>query len=348
MLRPYALTCAQTNVRVIADPTSRDEVIRENLARSLEIAEEAIEADEARLILFPEGWLQGFNASWPAEAWQRVGLRIPGPETDLLAERAARHGVYFAGAAWEVDPDWPGRYFNTAFVVSPEGEVVLKYRQLNPETLNGLSTATSPADVYEEYVARHGLDALFPVADTPLGHLACLIGNDVNFLEVARILTWRGAEVLLMPTGEPHGADREAWENARRTRAYESLAYLASANHGSVTGSRLPAFRSRGHSEIVDYQGRVLAVADAPGETLISGTLDLNALRQRRTQVALNFPAQTKSAMFASVYAAADALPKDHWRDRPIRDRREGPALVDSVIARFQERGIFERPTACE
>jgi predicted amidohydrolase len=346
MLRPYVATCAQTNVRVVADPASRDAVIRENLTRALEIAEEAIEREEARLVVFPEAWLQGFDYRWPIAVWERVALRIPGPETDVLAEHAARHGVYFAGAAWETDPDWPGRVFNTAFVVGPAGEIVLRYRQLNPDTLNGLLPITSPADVYGDYVARYGEEALFPVADTPLGHLACLIGNDVSFLEVARILAWHGAEVLLMPTGEPHGADREAWEYARRTRAYENLAYLLSANHGSLSGSRLAAFRSRGHSEIVDYQGRVVAVADAPGETLLSGTLDVNALRQRRTQVALNFPAQTKSAMFAPVYAAADALPADHWRERPIEDRREGPALVDAVIARLQERGVLERPAA--
>lgn len=344
MPQPYVVTCAQTNIRVIADPASRDEVVRENLTRSLEIAEEAIEREGARLVLFPEAWLQGFDHRWPIAAWEQVALRIPGPETAALAERAARSGVYFAGAAWERDPDWPGRVFNTAFIVSPDGEVVLKYRQLNPDTLNGLLPITSPADVYTEYVARHGEEALFPVADTALGHLACLIGNDVNFLEVARILTWRGAEVLLMPTGEPHGADREAWEFARRTRAYESLAYLASANHGSLSGSRLAAFRSRGHSEIVDYQGRVLAVADAPGETVLSAPLHLNALRQRRTVVALNFPAQTKSAMFAPIYRAADALPNDGWRERPIQDRREGPALVESVIARLQERGVLARP----
>lgn len=346
MLRPYAVTCAQTHVRAIADPASRDQIVGENLTRALEIAEEAIEREDAKIVLFPEAWLQGTDLRWSLDAWQQVALRIPGPETDRLAEAAARWGVYFAGAAWERDDDWPGRVFNTAFIVGPEGRVLLKYRQINPDTLNGLACVTSPGDVYTDYVARYGEQALFPVADTPIGHLACLIGNDVNYLEVARILTWQGAEVLLMPTSEPHGADREAWEYARRTRAYESLAYLLSANWGSTSGSRLPAFRASGHSEIVDFQGRVLAVADGAGETLLSATLNVNALRQRRTQVPLNFPAQTKSAMYAPIYRDAQALPNDHWRATPLRDRREGPALVASVIEQRQERGDFVRPTA--
>jgi predicted amidohydrolase len=246
---------------------------------------------------------------------------------------------YLCGAVLEHDPEWPGLFFNTAFVVGPEGDVILRYRKVD----TGWNLAyTTPGDVYSAYVKRYGgPEAVFPVVDTPLGRLGCLICYDVNFFEVARCLTYRGAEVLLHPTGEPHGGHRPSWEQARRTRAYENLVYFATANQGSVSGSRFPNFRSRGHSEIIDYEGRVLAVADAVGETLISATVDVEMLRYRRSQAWMNFPAQLKAGMFAKVYRAAQCYPPDLFVDRPMEDRHEGRRAVEETIRRYQQIGRY-------
>ena len=110
-------------------------------------------------------------------------VRIPGPEIQRLCDLAKTVDAYIAGMVWEIMDDWPDRYWNTAFICSPEGEVVLKYHK-HYDPLG----KTKPGDVLEEYVGRYGEDALFPVVDTPIGRLGCLTCYDINFPEMARCL----------------------------------------------------------------------------------------------------------------------------------------------------------------
>jgi predicted amidohydrolase len=339
MIKPYRICCAQTNIRYLNHPSERDEVLGVNLSRALEISREAVLREGARVIVFPDFFLQGFEYDRSVEDWIKACIRIPGPETDRMAEEAVKLSAYLVGCALEYDPEWPNLYFNTAFIVSPEGEVILRYRKLD----SGWNlTYTTPGDIYSAYVQRYGgPEALFPVVDTPIGRLGCLICYDVNFFEVSRCLVWRGAEVLFHPTGEPHGGHRAGWEQARRTRAYENIVYFATANQGSVTGSRFPNFRSRGHSELIDYEGRVLAVADAVGEALISATVDIEALRYRRSQVRMNFPAQLKAQMFAPIYRAAAGYPNDSFLAKPMLNRREGRDIAVETIKRYQQTGRY-------
>ena len=46
-------------------------------------------------------------------------------------------------------PEFPGRWFNTNFIVGPTGEVVLKYHKWHIPAYIGLGT--SPHDMFDEY-----------------------------------------------------------------------------------------------------------------------------------------------------------------------------------------------------
>jgi predicted amidohydrolase len=298
----------------------------------LELAAYAAATEESRLFILPEGWLQGCVPNRTVADWLKVCIKIPGAETDKLGDFCRQHGTYIAGTAFEKSDTWPDRLFNTAFIVGPSGKVELKYRQLNPETLNGLLPVTSPADVLNDYARIEGELPLFPVLDTPLGRLACLVGNDVNFFEHTRTLVLRGAEVVLHLTAETTAAAFPVWEDMRRARAYENVAYFASVNNGGLLGSGAPRVRSRGHSEIVSYEGKPLAVADSAGEVAIHASISVERLRQRRLQVRMNFPAQSKIRMYGPSYRKADRIPNNAWATRPIVSADEGPQLVRKVI----------------
>lgn len=328
----YILSCIQSEISVIQDPADKDKLVRKNLDRSLELAAYAAATEESRLCILPEAWLQGFVPNRMVADWLKICIKIPGPETDQLGAFCRRHRIYIAGAAYEKSDAWPERFFNTAFIIGPSGRVELKYRQINPETLNGLLPVTSPADVLDDYARRDGEAPLFPVLDTPLGRLACLVGNDLNFFEHTRTLVLRGAEVLLHLTAETTAAAFPVWEDMRRARAYENVAYFASVNNGGLLGSGAPRARSRGHSEIVNYEGKPLATVDAAGEAAIHGTISLERLRYRRMQVRMNFPAQSKIKMYGSTYRKADRMPNNAWTDRPIKSADEGPQRVRAII----------------
>jgi predicted amidohydrolase len=339
----YVMSCLQTEINVIGDAADKERVVQQNLDRSLELAGHAVATEGSCLIVFPEAWLQGFMPSRNVADWLKVCFAIPGPETDKLGDFCRRQGIYLAGTAFERSDAWPDRMFNTAFIIGPSGKVELRYRQLNPETLNGLLPVTSPADVLDEYARREGELPLFPVLDTPLGRLACLVGNDVNFFEHPRSLVLRGAEILLHMTAESTAAAYPVWEQMRRARAYENVAYFASVNNGGFLGSGAPRARSRGHSEMISYEGKPLATADSGGELALHATISLQRLRYRRTQVRMNFPAQSKIKMYGPTYRKAERIPNNVWASRPLASADEGPQLVRKVIedlsAREQRKG---------
>lgn len=328
----YVMSCLQAEIFVIHDPAEKQKLLKRNLDRSLELAAHAAATEESRLFVLPEAWLQGFVPNRTIADWLAVCIKIPGPETDRLGDFCHENGSYLAGAAFEKSDAWPDRFFNTAFIISPSGKVELKYRQLNPETLNGLLPVTSPADVLNDYVRREGESPLFPVLDTPFGRLACMLGNDLNFFEHTRTLVLRGAEVVLHLSAETTAAAFPVWEEMRRARAYENVAYVASVNNGGLLGTSAPRLRSRGHSEIISYEGKPLATADAAGETAIHATISLQRLRHRRQQVRMNFPAQSKIKMYGPTYRKADRIPNNAWSARPITSAIEGPELVRKVI----------------
>lgn len=328
----YVLTCLQTEVQVIQKPEDKDLLIERNLYRTLELATHAMATEESRLLVLPEAWLQGFVPNRSISDWLKICISIPGSETENLGNFCRQHQIYLAGTAFEHSSAWPNRMFNTAFIVGPSGKVELKYRQLNPETLNGLLPVTSPADILDEYARREGELPLFPVLDTPLGRLACLVGNDLNFFEHTRTLVLRGAEILLHHTAETTASSFPVWEDMRRARSYENVAYLASVNNGGLLGSGAPRVRSRGHSEIISYEGKPLATADSAGEVALHAMISLPQLRLRRTQVRMNFPAQSKIKMYGPTYRKAKRIQNNLWAARPLESPDEGPQLVRKVI----------------
>lgn len=336
MTRRFALACVQAAVEVIDDRSEKDAVIARNLERSLRIAEGAIARDEARVVVFPEGWLQGHNYDRDAAAWEAVCIQIPGLETARIGEFTRRHRVYVAGAAFERDLDWPEVWFTTGFIVGPSGQVELQYRKVQERNVEGLIPNASPADVYDEYLRRYGEDSIFPVLDTPFGRLAVIVENDLSFFELTRIFTFRGAEIFLHPTAEEHGVQFPTWDQLRRSRCYENLCYLASANAGEIRSASRAAHATRGGSTVIDYQGNPVARIDGAGESLLVTPIHLQRLRCRRTEVRMNFPAQVKSELFGKEFAKRVLMASD-----------TGPATRETgeaTIRRLQDEGVFVKP----
>ncbi len=336
MTRNYNIACIQSAIEVIDDPSRKDAVIARNLDRSLRIAESVIRKDDVKIFLFPEGWLQGYNHLRSDDDWEAICIQVPGLETARMGEFASRHGIYLAGAAFERDLDWPEVWFTTGFIIGPSGKVELRYRKVQERNIEGLIPNTSPADVYSEYLQRYGEDSIFPVLDTPYGRLAMIVENDVNFFELTRVFTFHGAEIFLHPTTEENGSQFPGWDQARRSRCYEGLCYLASANNGQVTSESYPSLASRGCSTVVDFQGNILARIEGSGESLLVAPIDLQRLRSRRMEVRMNYPAQVKSELFGKEFAKQVLMPNDI-----------GPATPEAgeaTIRRLQDEHVLVKP----
>ncbi len=88
----------------------------------------------------------------------------------MLADKAKELGTYIAGSAYLVrDDDFPDRYFNYGFILSPDGELVYKRAKLQVEPLEPAVVGTCvPHDVWDKWIEVKGggdpMQALYPVA----------------------------------------------------------------------------------------------------------------------------------------------------------------------------------------
>jgi predicted amidohydrolase len=322
------------------------ENMQKNLDRAIELIERNAGWNRSKLYLLPEFFLTGAGGIGQSdESRELMCVRIPGPEMDQLCKLAKRVDAYIAGMVWEVMDDWPGRYWNTAFICSPDGEVILKYHKHYDPT-----GKTKPGDVLTEYVERYGQEALFPVVDTPYGRLGCLTCYDINFPEMARCLALRGAEILLHPTSEGRAPflreDIGGWEIGKRSRAYENLVYVISANQGRFLGSDFPEERMRGRSQIIDFTGQVVNLAETSGETILQADIELERLRQRRGQLQMNFLAQLQTHIHAPFYAEKELWPAHMWADNPPAGDLSNIKSGMAVVKQLQEDGTFIAPAS--
>jgi predicted amidohydrolase len=371
MITPYTAVAVQTVIRHVKDPAWRDEIVRENVNRSLSLMDYVSHRfGAAKLFVLPEFSLTGAEHLRTVDEWTKVALQIPGPELDPLAQFARDNDAYVGGGTMEYDPNYPGRWFNSAYLFGPTGELLIRYRKINGADVQGHTTYSTPPALYDLYVKTEGgEDALFPVVDTPIGRLGVINCYDINFPEMVRTFALHGAEVLLHVTGEPYSPHRDIWEMSRRTRAFENIMYIISANHGGyvaqiagdtfadapglnfqqrMEGEIAPLQRSHGGSKIVDFNGNVVGQSQSPGEALALGSIDIEALRERRAEINGNILAQVRSELYAKEYARHRASPLNRWLDHPIQDRSEGSLNTREVIERYIRNGVYVAPEGYE
>jgi predicted amidohydrolase len=263
---------------------------------------------DIRLAVLPEYFLTGFPMAESVPEWRdKAALAIDGPEYETLGAIARDMDLYLAGNAYEVDPHFPELFFQCCFIVSPAGEVILRYRRLI--SLSG----PTPYDVWDRYLEVHGLDKVFPVADTPIGRLAAIASEEIQYPEIARCHVMRGAEVFIHPTSEIGSPLLTTKEIARRARAAENIAYVISANSARLDHIPIPANSATGMSKIIDYKGDVLAEAAPGGESMVAtATIDIEALRAARRRTGLaNMLVRQPFQLYADNYENTVFHPKN-------------------------------------
>ncbi|MEU6713603.1 nitrilase-related carbon-nitrogen hydrolase [Nonomuraea sp. NPDC046802] len=288
---------------------------------------------DLRLVVLPEYALTGFPMRESFAEWrEKAALDVDGPEYRALAEIAAAQEVFLCVNAYERDEHFPELYFQASVIFSPGGEVVLRYRRLHS------MFTPSPYDVWERYLEIYGIDGVLPVARTEIGNLAVLASEEILMPELARALALRGAEILCHPTSEASSPVLTPKAIARRARAVENLAYVVSANTGGLTGIAIPGDSTNGGSELIDFQGRVLAQAGA-GESLVAGAeLDVAALRRWRSRPGMaNLLSRVKTGLWAEEYGRHDGERPDGLSGG-ARDRAWFAARQMEAIERLHAR----------
>ena len=327
-------------------------VMQRNLDEALALAGSRANMPAVRLCVFPEFWLTGPGGIGAVQRtvadMERVAITYPGPIFDRIAEFAQRHRVYVAFQNFELHPRLPHRVFNSAFLLDDSGKLVHTYRKNQCADVWGLLPDTTPGSILKEYLDVFGIDALFPVADTPLGRIANMICFDTMVAEVAHGLRRAGAEIILHSSSEPHGGSgREVWDTVRRLRAFENTCYVLSAIDGGehlAHDSETLTFFRRGHSKMVRFDGVVEGTVDGPGPVAFRVGIDLAALRRARRNPFVNFSLWDDPAVYAGRYLGDIGFPSELWAGDPLVNPYAGARVLRERIASYVERGVYVPP----
>jgi predicted amidohydrolase len=261
-------TASSLDVAIVQMNSGADKA--ENIAAALDLIDRAAAAG-ARLVVLPEVWpYLGPDAGNRDSAEQ-----IPGPLTDMLAERARRHGIYLHGGTfYEVRPGDPGMY-NTAVVFDPRGDLIARYSKIHmyDVVLDGV------AEYEESATVTPGDEIVLTEIDgIPAGLATCY---DLRFPELFRILALRGAEFIMLPAAFTLTTGKDHWETLIRARAIENGLYMIAS---AQWGQHPPGKWCYGRAMAVDPWGTVLTTA-ADGVGLARATVDRERVANVRRQI---------------------------------------------------------------
>jgi N-carbamoylputrescine amidase len=235
-------------------------------------------AQGARIVCLQELTLSPYFAITP-DGPQAAGATpeelLTGPTFRFAAGAARSSGVHVHASLYERADAKDGLGYNTAIVVSPQGQLVSRTRKLHiPVT----------AGYYEDRYFRPGpadgepfpLTAL-PTADGE-AQLGCPTCWDQWFPELARAYSLRGAEVLIYPTAigsEPDhpGFDTQPlWQQVIVANGIANGTFMIAINRIGVE----PPLTFYGSSFISDPYGRVLVQAPRDEPAVLVADLDLD------------------------------------------------------------------------
>lgn len=336
----YQALALQLSCRAVNEATDRAEA-RTMMKSTIEGVARAIASSiafigrDCRLVVLPEYFLTGFPMGDPIESWSdKAALDMDGAEYEQLAGIARENGVFLAGNAYENDPNFPGLYFQTCFVIDPAGDVILRYRRINS------LFAPTPHDLWDDYLDKYGLDGVFPVAITEIGKIAAVASDEILFPEIARCFAMRGAEVFVHPTSESAGP-RSVKDAAKIMRAVENSAFVVSSNSGGIDGIDIPRSSTDGGSKVVDYRGLVLVEAGTGESMAAFAEIDLDAMRRfRRRPGMANLLSRQRFEAYSESYRATSFYPPNTMLGG-VPERSHFLDTQRKVIERLAELGLI-------
>jgi omega-amidase len=161
------------------------------------------------------------------------------------------------------------KIFNSIAAIDQQGELIGKYRKTH-------LAAYPPFNEHNSISPGNSLE-IIPFGEFKIGLMICY---DLRFPEIARSLSLKGANVLLLCSAWPFPRLIH-WETLIRARAIENQAYFIAANRiGSVGRTTFC-----GSSRIVDPYGVVVSSAAENRETLIVGEISKQTVFDVREQM---------------------------------------------------------------
>ncbi|KAL4444375.1 hypothetical protein ABPG75_012112 [Micractinium tetrahymenae] len=212
------------------------------------------------LVIFPEYSTQGFHPT----LWHTLTTTLDGPEVAIFKQACIDNGVYgIFSLTGEEHPEGRNMY-NTLIMITDQGEINHVYRKIFPWVPK------------EPWTAGHETSVAVGPKGLIVGGCICY---DMNFPEIARDITFKGAELMVRIQGYMYPSKQQQVEVAKvRTCAWENNCYVAVAN---MAGRDL-VYSYFGHSNVVSFDGTTLAECGTTPDEATYAKLSLSAIRNAR------------------------------------------------------------------
>ena len=253
----------------------------------------------AKFVVFPELAFTTFFPRWWMEKQEDVDAQffeksIPSKETLPLFDEAKKLGIGFYVGYAELTPQ--KQRFNTSILVSPDGEIVGKYRKVHLPGHAEHKPKAAFQHLEKKYFEVGDLGfRVWRFMDTITGMLIC---NDRRWPEAFRVLALQGAEIVALgfntPTENLHYPEPPALRVHHHLIMAQAMAFqnatwlVETAKCGHEDG-----FRMFGHSLIVAPTGEIAAKSQTEGDEVIVCDADIDlAADLKRTM--FNFAAHRR------------------------------------------------------
>jgi len=301
------------------------------VGRMIRLMERA-HARGVQLVVFPELALTTFFPRHyhediaAADGWFEQAM--PSNATAPLFEAAKRLGIGFhLGYAEKVhEADETGvvraRRFNTAILVSPAGDILLKYRKIHLPGHAEYEPQRKVQHLEKRYFEVGNLG--FPVIRAPMGELdginmGMMICNDRRWPEAWRVLGLQSVELVLLGYNTPSiNQDAKGFE-AHHLRVFHSHLSIQAGAYQNATfavGVAKAGIEDGcelfGHSIIVNPQGEIMAQATSWDDELITADCDLDMCTLGRTTI-FAFDKHRRPEAYGPITAQVGATPPATW-----------------------------------
>lgn len=227
-------------------------------------------------LILPEFFTVNLFSLMPADiepkeaAWRLAGYGER--YLEMFTRLAQKYRLYIVGGSTPMERD--GKLFNVAHLFTPAGNVYTQDKlHVTP---------------YERALWDIQPGESLQVFETPLARIAIQVCYDIEFPEVARLLTLAGAEAIFVPFSTD---EKKAYYRVRysaHARAVENYIYLALAGSTGTLPTTPYYLLNYSQSAILtpsDFafpMEATAALADPNTETVVIADLDLTALAQQR------------------------------------------------------------------
>lgn len=220
--------------------------------------------DGAQLVVFPEYVLGRIS--------------VPGPGTDRIAAAARTAQIYVIVGCWEVFDD--GTYANTALLFGRDGTIVGRYNKTHAavDHFEGNPPWTRPpSDKTPEWMLQNDPEwgmipgADLPVFDLDFGRVGILTCYDGWFPEPARVLSLRGAELIVWINGRGGSVE----DFIVKSTMFQSHVAMVTTNQAYGSGTMI--------ADLSEWPAQILARAPDRQEASITATINLQQVRRLRS-----------------------------------------------------------------